>query len=63
MIRIEDINFNEDYYDILTRFLRKTTRIDQDYYQKSPLQKTIKSRIIRANCETLESYHHDIRAN
>jgi chemotaxis methyl-accepting protein methylase len=61
VIRVEDIKFDEDRYDILTRFLRKTTGIDLNYYQRRHVEQRIKSRMIWVNCETLESYHEYIR--
>jgi chemotaxis methyl-accepting protein methylase len=63
VIRIEDINFDEDYYDLLIRFLNKTKGIELGYYQRRHIEKRIKSRMIRVNCWTLESYYNYILEN
>ena len=63
MIRIEDIKFDEDYYDLLIRYLKKTTGLELGYYQRRHIEKRIKSRMIRVNCYALESYYKYILEN
>ncbi|MHA2181175.1 MAG: hypothetical protein ACXAAH_07110, partial [Promethearchaeota archaeon] len=60
MIRIDDIKFDEDYYYLLIRFLNKSIGLDLKYYQRRHIEKRIKSRMIRVNCYTLESYYRYI---
>jgi len=60
VIRIEDIKFDEDYYDLLIRFLNKTIGLKLGYYQRRHVEKRIKSRMIRVNCYTLGSYYRYI---
>ncbi|MFW9894971.1 MAG: hypothetical protein ACFFD7_04125 [Candidatus Thorarchaeota archaeon] len=38
MIRIDDIKFDENNYGLFIRFLRKTTGIELDYYQRRLLE-------------------------
>ncbi len=57
MILIEDIKFDEDFYDLLIRFLNKTTGLKLGYYQRKHIEKRIKSRMIRVNCSNFESYY------
>jgi len=63
VIRIEDINFDEDYYNLLIRFLNKTTGLELGYYQRRHIEKRIKSRMIRVNCDRLELYYKYILGN
>jgi len=57
VIRIEDIKIEKDYYDLLIRFLNTTTGLELGYYRRRHIEKRIKSRMIRVNCSTLESYY------
>jgi len=50
VIRIEDIKFDEDHYDLIIQFLNKTTGLKLGYYQRKHIEKRIKSRMIRVNC-------------
>ncbi|MFX0024035.1 MAG: CheR family methyltransferase [Candidatus Hermodarchaeota archaeon] len=58
MIRIDDIQIDEDYYNLLIHLLMSTTGLNLDYYQRNFIEKRIKSRMIRVNCNTLESYYN-----
>lgn len=58
MIRIDEIRFDSDYYDPLIHFLINATGLNLDYYRKKFIEKRIKSRMIRVNCSTLESYYN-----
>ncbi len=58
MIRIDDIQIDEDYYNLLIHLLMNTTGLNLDYYQRNFIEKRIKSRMIRVNCNTLESYYN-----
>lgn len=57
MIHIDDIQFDEDYYNLLIHLLMNSTGLNLDYYQTNFIERRIKSRMIRANCGTLESYY------
>jgi chemotaxis methyl-accepting protein methylase len=63
VIRIDDIKFDSDYYDPLIHLLTNTTGLNLDYYRKNFIEKRIKSRMIRVNCETLESYYNYLLEN
>ncbi len=63
MIRIEDIKFDEDHYDLIIQFLNKTTRLKLGYYQRKHIEKRIKSRMIRVNCFEFESYYRYLLEN
>jgi chemotaxis methyl-accepting protein methylase len=63
VIRIEDIKFDEDYYDFLIRFLVKTTGLKLGCYQRKHIEKRIKSRMIRVNCSKLDSYYRYVLEN
>ena len=58
MIKIDDITFDPDYYIPLTHFLINATGLNLDYYRRKFVEKRIKSRMIRVNCPTLESYYN-----
>ncbi len=51
MIRIDDIQIDEDYYDLLIHLLMKTTGLNLDYYGRNFVEKRIKSRMIRVNSQ------------
>ncbi len=58
MIRIDDIQIDDDYYNLLIHLLMNSTGLNLDYYQRNFIEKRIKSRMIRVNCDTLESYYN-----
>ncbi|MFX0035398.1 MAG: CheR family methyltransferase [Candidatus Hermodarchaeota archaeon] len=58
MIRIDDIKFNENYYNLLVDYLINATGLNLNYYRKNHIEKRIKSRMIRVNCNTFESYYN-----
>jgi len=60
VIRIDDIKFDSDYYVPLIHFLINATGLNLDYYRRKFVEKRIKSRMIRVNCDTLESYYRYI---
>ncbi|MFX1418617.1 MAG: hypothetical protein ACFE9N_06830 [Promethearchaeota archaeon] len=47
MIRIDDIQIDEDCYTLLIRLLMDTTGLNLDCYQRNFVEKRIKSRMIR----------------
>jgi len=57
VIHIDDIQFDEDYYDQIIHLLMNSTGLNLDYYQTNFIEKRIKSRMIRVKCGTLESYY------
>ncbi len=63
MIRIDDIRFDSDYYESLIHFLMNSTGLNLDYYRKKFIEKRIKARMIRVNCDTLESYYNYLLEN
>ncbi len=63
MIHIDDIRFDSDYYGPLIHFLMNTTGLNLDYYRKNFIEKRIKSRMIRVNCDTVESYYNYLLEN
>jgi len=60
VIRIDDIKFNENFYNLLIDFLINATGLNLNYYRKNYIEKRIKSRMIRVNCDTFESYFNYI---
>ncbi|MFX1573916.1 MAG: CheR family methyltransferase [Promethearchaeota archaeon] len=63
MIRIENITFDEDYYNLLLDFLSHETNLDFGYYRDNFVKRRIKARMIRVNCSTLHSYYYYIKDN
>jgi chemotaxis methyl-accepting protein methylase len=63
VIRIEDIKIDEDFFEILIHFLMNATGLNLECYHKKFVEKRIKSRMIRVNCNTLESYYQYILEN
>ena len=63
MIRIDEIKFDLAYYNPLIHLLSTTTGLNLDYYRKNFIEKRIKSRMIRVNCGTLESYYNYLLEN
>ncbi|MFX0006826.1 MAG: CheR family methyltransferase [Candidatus Hermodarchaeota archaeon] len=63
MIRIDDIQIDEDYYNLLIHLLMNTTGLNLEYYQRNFVEKRIKSRMIRVGCNTLESYYNFLLEN
>ncbi|MFX0003321.1 MAG: CheR family methyltransferase [Candidatus Hodarchaeota archaeon] len=63
MIRIDDIQVDEDYYNLLIHLLINTTGLNLDYYQRNFVEKRIKSRMIRVKCDTLDSYYQYLIKN
>jgi hypothetical protein len=57
VIRIGDIKIDEDFFDILIRYLNKTTGMELEYYQKRCFEKRIKTRMIRFNSLVLVSFY------
>ncbi|UCC21079.1 MAG: hypothetical protein JSV62_07320 [Promethearchaeota archaeon] len=58
MIRIDDIQIKEDYYNLLIRLLIDKTGLNLNYYQRNFVEKRIKSRMIRVGCKTIETYYN-----
>jgi chemotaxis protein methyltransferase CheR len=63
VIRIDDIQIDEDYYLLLIHLLMNTTGLNIEYYQRNFVEKRIKSRMIRVGCDTLESYYNYLIEN
>lgn len=63
MIRIDDIKFDADYYDLLVHFLMNATGLNLDYYRRQFVIKRIKSRMIRVKYDTLEAYYNYLLKN
>ncbi|MFX1502927.1 MAG: CheR family methyltransferase [Promethearchaeota archaeon] len=63
MIRIDDIQIDKDFYNPLIHLLMNTTGLNLNYYQRNFIEKRIKSRMIRVNCDTLELYYKYLLGN
>lgn len=58
MIRLDDIKFDSDYFNLLIHLLMNATGLNLDYYRRQFVEKRIKSRMIRVNCDSLEAYYN-----
>jgi len=63
VIRIDDIQIDEDYYNLLFHLLMDTTGLNLNYYQRNFVEKRIKSRMIRVKSDKLKSYYEYILEN
>ncbi len=61
--RIEKILVDEKAYNALIHLLGKKTGLNFKYYNKTFIEKRIKSRMIRVPCKTLDQYYDYISSN
>ncbi len=60
---IENIDIDNASYQRLINFLKSKTGLNFQYYNKSFIEKRIKSRMIRVNCNTLDEYYSYFSSN
>ena len=60
---IDNIPVDENSYRALIQLLKKKTGLNFEYYNKSFIEKRIKSRMIRIPCKTLSQYYEYISSN
>ena len=60
---IEKIEIDNGSYQRLTNFLKSKTGLNFQYYNKSFIEKRIKSRMIRVYCNTLDEYYSYLSSN
>ncbi|MFW9881020.1 MAG: CheR family methyltransferase [Candidatus Thorarchaeota archaeon] len=60
---IDNIPVDENAYNALIQLLKKKTGLNFKYYNKSFIEKRIKSRMIRVPCMTLDQYYKYISSN
>jgi chemotaxis methyl-accepting protein methylase len=60
---LENILISEDSYKALIQLLRKKTGLNFEYYNRTFIEKRIKSRMIRIPCKTVDQYFLHISKN
>ncbi len=60
---IDQIQVDEDSYNHLITLLKEKTGLNFRYYNRTFIEKRIKSRMIRVNCKTLDEYYKYVSLN
>jgi len=63
LISFDSIKIKESAYQRLINILNRETRLNFDYYRRNFIERRIKSRMIRVNCQTLDDYYSYLLAN
>ena len=63
MLCFDNIKIKEDHYQQLISLLKKTTKLNFEYYRRNFIERRIKARMIRVNCSNLNSYYNYINLN
>ncbi len=63
MISFSSILVEEDSYQKLINLLNLETKLNFQYYQRKFIERRIKSRMIRVDCSTIDSYYDYILSN
>ena len=63
MLCFDNIKIKEDHYQQLISLLKRTTKLNFEYYRRNFIERRIKARMIRVNCGNLNSYYNYINMN
>jgi chemotaxis protein methyltransferase CheR len=63
VISYERIEFRENSYQQLIKLLKKETKINFEFYQRKFIERRIKARMIRVNCNTIDLYYKYLLSN
>jgi chemotaxis protein methyltransferase CheR len=63
LIKIENIQMDEDYYSLLIEYLSNKTGLNFEYYRGNFVERRLKARMIRVKCSNLHSYYYYIKDN
>ena len=63
MLCFDNIKIKEDHYQQLISLLKRTTKLNFEYYRRNFIERRIKARMIRVNCSNLNSYYDYINMN